>query len=228
MPSPVLQAKRQGRFLQLYLQDHVEELLDRMLGVLQKQVGSMTIDVLVAVSDSGIIRRPKGLPLDEVCKADQAPDKARSIVERRRRETSLFNLNLKEGGYAFTDKELFRVSAFLRQHHRPLEAAPQPPAPPQPEGEPRPTVSQEQRAAQQGRAATITPTCRNCRSTSVEIVYGKYGYFFKCRDCGGNTPINATCPVCGGKQRTRKDGPRFFAECPTCGTSDLYFTNPLT
>ena len=208
MPSPVEQARRQGRFLKLYLQDHVDELLDRVFGVLQKQVGSMSLDLLVAISDGGLIQRAPGEKLDEVCKADQLAGKAREIIDRRRRAASVFSLSM-EGGYWFTDRELTRITAFLRAQHRPLQEPDSPPAP------------------------SVTPTpgaaelaCRACGGADLEVLWGKFGYYLKCRTCRGNTPIKLTCSKCGGRCKVRKEGLRFLAECEACATSELFHVNP--
>lgn len=68
-------------------------------------------------------------------------------------------------------------------------------------------------------------TCRKCGSSNIGIQYGKFGYYFKCLDCDGNTPIKATCDKAGCKARIRKEGNKFFRECAICNSSDLYFTN---
>ena len=71
-----------------------------------------------------------------------------------------------------------------------------------------------------------TLSCRSCGSARVSIQYGKYGYYFKCGDCDGNTPVKIGCGKDGHKERIRKEGPNFYRECTGCGTSVLYFTNP--
>ncbi|MFZ4702785.1 MAG: hypothetical protein ACOYMG_22300 [Candidatus Methylumidiphilus sp.] len=70
------------------------------------------------------------------------------------------------------------------------------------------------------------PSCRSCASGKVSIQYGKYGYYFKCGDCDGNTPVKVGCGKEGHKERLRKEGRNFYRECADCGTSALYFTNP--
>lgn len=67
--------------------------------------------------------------------------------------------------------------------------------------------------------------CRKCKSSQTSIQYGKFGYYFKCSACDGNTPIKLGCGNEGHKERIRKEGPTFFRECAECGTSSLYFTN---
>lgn len=67
--------------------------------------------------------------------------------------------------------------------------------------------------------------CRHCGSTTLAIEYGRYGYYFKCKDCGGNTPIKLGCGQEGHKERLRKAGEEFFRECEGCGSSRLFFKN---
>ena len=69
-------------------------------------------------------------------------------------------------------------------------------------------------------------TCRNCGSHALFIQYGKYGYYFKCQTCGGNTPIKISCGIDGHHERIRKEKHRFFRECEQCKSSALFFENP--
>jgi len=96
-------------------------------------------------------------------------------------------------------------------------------------------------AAQFGHSASSTPVaapsvqpilaipthhCRKCQGTDISIQYGKFGYYFKCGSCEGNTPIKLDCGKEGHKERLRKDGLRFYRECAECQSSTTYFTNP--
>lgn len=67
--------------------------------------------------------------------------------------------------------------------------------------------------------------CRQCRSEYLSILHGRYGYYFKCADCDGNTPIKIGCGHERHKERIRKEGLRFFRECAQCATSSLFYTN---
>lgn len=68
------------------------------------------------------------------------------------------------------------------------------------------------------------PACKTCNAKAGEILYGKFGYYFKCDACAGNTNIRFTCQP-EHKPRLRKDGPAFYRECADCGTSVLYHRN---
>lgn len=73
---------------------------------------------------------------------------------------------------------------------------------------------------------SVSPQCRSCGSDKIGIQYGKFGYYFKCEPCNGNTPIKIGCGQPGHKERLRKDGLLFFRECADCKSSSLFFTNP--
>ncbi|MBL0226793.1 MAG: NERD domain-containing protein [Geobacteraceae bacterium] len=68
-------------------------------------------------------------------------------------------------------------------------------------------------------------TCRSCKSEKLSVMYGKFGYYFKCSDCESNSPIKISCGKDGHKERIRKDGLDFFRECADCNSSTLFFTN---
>ena len=75
--------------------------------------------------------------------------------------------------------------------------------------------------------APKTPTCKSCSGTSLSVQYGKFGYYFKCRDCDSNTAIKIGCGVQTHKERLRKDGLTFYRECAECKTSSVYYANKL-
>jgi len=122
MPSPIEQAKRQADFLRRYLNHHAPELTGKMLGLVQAYFGAMTVDVVVAISDTGIIDRPKKLPLPEVCKADQAHARIDEILARQRKDagllTGILTLSVNTGR-ELTRSEIEKILAFLPAHHRP-------------------------------------------------------------------------------------------------------------
>lgn len=67
--------------------------------------------------------------------------------------------------------------------------------------------------------------CRSCKNTNLNIQYGKYGYYFKCSNCSGNTPIKVACSKENCLARLRKEGDQFFRECASCQSSELFFKN---
>lgn len=239
MPSPILQARRQGVFLKKYLDRHAEVLLAKILGM-QPYFGAILIDTFVAISDSGIIDRPKKMSLEEVCKADQICDRVRSLQVKQQKESSFFNLN--STGRSLSKDDVNRVVQFLLKEHKPLpskteaEAISKPnlqTSPPEKKvvikvqseslSKPKPVISKPNNAIAQ---PASTYSCRQCNKTNLSVASGKYGYYFKCLDCDGNTPINVSCQTCNSKEKIRKSGELFYAECATCTTSGLFYTNP--
>lgn len=89
-----------------------------------------------------------------------------------------------------------------------------------------PVAEAAQPTEQNRREVTAGPVCRACGSSRLSIQYGKYGYYFKCLACEGNTPIKLGCGMEGHKERLRKDGRKFFRECAECKTSILFYENP--
>lgn len=93
--------------------------------------------------------------------------------------------------------------------------------------EPKPieTITEKPAAVQQERAAYSSHQCSKCSSDDVKVAYGKFGYYFKCSACDGNTGIKIDCGVKGHKERIRKKGKQFYRDCADCQTSTLFFEN---
>jgi hypothetical protein len=67
--------------------------------------------------------------------------------------------------------------------------------------------------------------CSKCNDTNLEIRYGKYGYYFKCLSCNGNTSIKLKCSDKSCKPKLQKKRLEFYQVCEMCGTNKLFFTN---
>ncbi len=213
MPSPVLQAKRQGEFLKRYLEPHAEALLKKLLGI-QMKFDKMPIDIVVAISDAGIIKRPKK-SLDElnyVCKADRAVEKIQEIIKGyRKKDRAVLSL----GAYILGKTTRANISTFLIKNNSPVNSTAQKEKP----------KNQTPKAQTEYSASKFFAACKHCSGTMVDVAYGKYGYYLKCRDCEKNTPIRKTCSGCGKPLRVRKEKEKFFLECKTCDTSALFHKN---
>ncbi|WP_221088294.1 nuclease-related domain-containing protein [Deinococcus aquaedulcis] len=221
MPSPVLQARRQLDLLLSLLEDHTTDLMDRsLLGLKQRTFAGVRRDVLVAISDGGRITRKTDVP--ELVKADQVPDRVKAIIDQE--------VEKPFGTFGLTEAEMTRLVAFLRARHTPAEVAPPAAAPPTPA--PRAQAASAAPASvrtSQERQAQARPqpevACRACGSANLSVQYGKYGYYLKCADCGGNTPAKPVCAACGQPARLSKSGAEFTATCPG-GHRWPYWTNP--
>ncbi len=217
MASPITQARLQEKFFRSVLGKAAknEDLFARL-----------PIDVFVAISDQGVILWPPSGPVPGVCKADQIPDK---IIESHQSK-------VKAGGnLVLSPVNREKIAAFLVANNKPLvKVANEVTEPPAEYSAPAVTSAPVTTAHQEipPTPAEVAPTdsavvsvvCRACKSSNLSVQYGKFGYYFKCGDCEGNSPIKLTCSA-GHKERIRKDGAKFFRECAECKTSALYFEN---
>lgn len=69
------------------------------------------------------------------------------------------------------------------------------------------------------------PRCKSCGSNKLQVLPGKYGYFYKCSNCDENTAIKKSCFKCGDKLTVRKAANNFFFDCASCNTSVLFYKN---
>jgi len=227
MPSPVNQAIRQADLLkQLLIENNKDIMRKGIIG--QASSGKLKYDVLVAISDNGIIKRGKNTKLDEVLKADQITDKIQKTIENYERENKkLFSLKM---NMHLSDESLTNISRFLYNSHKPLGNVSQCHDPLQ---NPKKTVPEVlQPVAVTSEEIQKLPSlpknqehCSKCNSKNITIAYGKYGYYFKCLDCGGNTNLKLKCKDNSCKPRLRKIKHQFFKECAICGASELFFEN---
>ena len=229
MPSPVLQAKRQADLLRALLQAHKVELRNKLLfGLKQGGFSGFLMDVVVAISDRGVIQY-RG-QLSDVKKADQVPDHVKTLIQSHIRSAKLLGNDTHKGevGVSVSPEEVVRISAFLRNKHQERG------------GEPSSLPDEHQQTLQvtEPTSTAVLPVpdpteptfaaefkCSKCGSAELEIKFG-HSYYFHCRSCDANSPIKLTCPECGVQARTRKSGKQFFRECAKCGTSTPYFANP--
>jgi hypothetical protein len=222
MPSPVAQARRQGEGLRNLLIEHKDELRDRkVLGLVQGGFKACPIDVIVAVSDKGNIRREK-CEAPEVMKADLVVGRILEIIERHRKGSRLLSKTdeHESGLWSMTDEEAEKITAFLLERH--VEGG---------RREARGASGGEARVAAQGGGEPVARealTCGKCRSINVQMVSARYGYCLKCDECGKFTPVDSACRACGKKARIAKRGLEFRRVCEGeggCGTERVFFVN---
>lgn len=130
--SPVFQAQLQADLLRKALNAFAEELLGKMLfGKVQKSFRNCPIEILVAISDSGVIKDKADI--SELLKADQVPARIKEVLERHRKAASIFSMKLdlksNDGIMDFSAEECRRIADFLVRHHYPRETTAQTRAP---------------------------------------------------------------------------------------------------
>jgi len=214
MPSPIQQAKRQASFLKDFLNQKAtnvfrESIVDKFIS--KPTFNNYKFDVLIAISDSGIIERDN-INLPEVLKADTIPDNILNTISKRK--IGLLNIFANDN-YTFHKKTITKIANSLLSLHKPVakkivEVA---------------TVQEKPISYNKSQNNSIEYICSKCKSINIQIASGKYGYYFKCLDCDGNTPIKHTCNTPKCKPKTRKSKLQFFKVCETCNIDELFWEN---
>ena len=231
IPSPIEQAKRQGELLRSLLSDHKKELLGKVFGLMQAGFNNCPINILVAISDTGKIRRVgRKIKIPELMKADQVSVAAQELIAAHKKggsiqfgEILLESMDIMEGkktkkkpqpkedlgDFKFKKDELAKVVEFLKTAHKPA---------------PRAEVAIPKEPAVQKKLPTYI--CTHCHETNLSIDWNKaQSYHFNCHSCNGSTPIKNRCSECNEVTRTRKSKQEFFSTCKACDMEELFFVN---
>jgi hypothetical protein len=238
MPSPVNQAIRQTDFLKNFLMARSEYLLKKTM-IFKTSISNFKFDVLVAISDSGIINRAKGTIINEVHKADQITAKVENIIgDYANTNKKLLSLKI---NFTFLDATMEKISNYLLQSHKPKKISDEVikneeikediieiTEKKEEETVANHAVEKEIEIVPEEPENIDTKICGKCGSRNIEMAYGRYGYYFKCKECKGNTALKLECKEASCKPRIRKAKLKFYKECSSCGTSELYFENEVS
>jgi hypothetical protein len=179
-----------------------------------------TFHSFVLVSGKARIDRPKTFDTGRVIKVDQIKGAIVKDVDEESTLTTLASM-----AKMVSVDTVRNLAEQLVAMHRPAQwNIPKPFV--LPPSKTTPTAEKPQSPAKAAAAAAMNgdPKCKLCGSTAGMILYGKYGYYFKCAGCAENTKIRFECQP-GHKPRLRKAGNEFFRECAECGVSQRYFVN---
>ena len=241
IPSPIRQAARQSEILRTFLQRNREALVGRhrfgwrtlatvMHGTEQRGFVSAPMQLVVAVSDSGIIEKIDGWKEPQkpfrtiVGKADTIPDKLRRELERHREGARWLRIRPtgEYGLWTLAPGEAAKVASYLaarhadRSVHRPVRVG---------ESVPRGFLAVNG-IGRVDLPPTGEPACKHCESRDLIASSGRYGYFWICGSCGKNTSMPLVCSACGAKGRRdakvkiRKKQAQYFRDCGACGSSE--------
>ena len=130
IPSPVRQVQEQARLLREYLRENADQILGKLLGLLQKGFGYCPFDTYVGVSTSAVFKLARGTRLPEhVYKADEVAPEIDRQLQARAKGDSL--LKLAEAPWSMSKAEALATARFLLAHDTPrARAAPQEAPPP--------------------------------------------------------------------------------------------------
>ncbi len=229
MHNPIKQAKLQGQTLKRVLLNSSKE-------DTRKVLESFPIDVLVSISDSGEFIAHKRTLYPEVCKADQVDDRVKEIILDRAK-------NVKEGDFQLSDINKAKLAEHLLKTHKPYSKAfvidealykkevIKPIFAEQKTSTYKP-FSKPKAAGVIGIIANLlsgpeikfSHHCLFCKSEKVEIKYGR-NYYFICNTCNKTFSIKNDCAGCKKPLKIRKEKKKFFAECISCNSSELFHIN---
>ncbi|MDD4985333.1 MAG: nuclease-related domain-containing protein [Dehalococcoidales bacterium] len=224
MHSPIRQAEMQAAFLQKFLNAFGPPI--PTLLVFQRTYDKIPIDVLVAISDSGIIRRQGYSDPPNVCKADSIPEKIRRKVQSYSEGNSILGLSIKPP--TLNDATIQSICARLIELNKPtgLERIDVPaPAPisyhPSLDKKGHQPIPQAADSVASGfciqcrktiELAPKVPFCKDCyvrRKTSSKTVHGRY-----CHICGEINDSTLNKPCCIACYEAYKDKLEFFVAHP--------------
>lgn|GEM_PF-296103 len=225
MPSPILQAKRQVEFLKKFLlQKNPNEIYRDSLAMkyLPPSIEKFGYDVLVAISDSGIIEREE-IELSEICKADIITERISDITKKYHKQFSkILSINIPNH---FHKDSMRKLSNLLVSEHSPANNS-------------KIGIDMVEEKLTKYKTDTIRSDenresneeiylCKYCKSPNLEIRNGKYGFYFKCLFCNKNTPLKLVCsnPMPECNPILKQDGLDFYRICSVCGENKLFFTN---
>ena len=218
MPSPIKQAERQIELLKRVLRENAAKLRGKVLfGKLQAGFGASPFEILIAISDSGNIEC-KGPRPEEVMKAESIVGSIKSAMKRHRNADWGLNLSFKDGTDKYNDAELRAITNFLYRGHVPLRIA---------TNETLPDATKEKINSYGDTPETKSnqTQCPKCNATNIHVLYGRFGYYYKCLDCEETFNIDRICPDCGNKTKTRKSKEKFYRDCAECNSRILFHVN---
>lgn len=226
MASPITQAKLQVRFMRDYL-----NLAVKPKGAFDRYA----FDVLVAISDNGVILRPTTGGLPEVCKSDQVAERIECRIAELAKQPNV--------PAPWTTEHLSKIADFLCGAHKPLSlrVAEKLSSKYQHAADEQIVAIENASENKSGDSSVLVEqadiavapilnkppvgsACKHCASEDVLILYG-HSYYFHCNVCNKNTPLKSECSKCGALEMPRKKSKEFFLECKTCSISRLFHVN---
>jgi len=215
-PSPIAQNQRHVSVLSDFFK--TSEMPTRLGFTLTPDIIPLTL-----IANTARIDRPKNFDTSAVIKCDALS----STLDKNTKDMSAIKI-FGSVSRIVSRETIEKVGRLLKYSHKPIEinylakfGL----------SEPSETkIKTELSKTQKKPAPVSTPThnsfsCSKCNSDNTKMLSGRYGYYFKCQDCEGNTSIKLKCITQDCKPRIKKKKGQFFEECETCNSSRLYYEN---
>ena len=213
IPSPLAQNKRHLLVLNDFFKTH--ETPTRLGFKLTPK-----IIPLVLISKTARIDRPEKFDTSAVLKCDALAE----TLDKHTKDISTIEL-FSNVGRIVSRETIEKVGRLLKYSHKPITInyLGKFGLPELVEKQPEKLNTQP---AEKTKPVRSSSNCSKCDSENTTILSGRYGYYFKCQDCQGNTAIKLKCVSKACEPRIRKQKDQFFEECATCKSSRLFYQNP--
>ncbi|MDX1352724.1 MAG: NERD domain-containing protein [Thiomicrorhabdus sp.] len=236
MPSPIKQVELQIELLKSLLNKNTENLLRKVLKVLQGRFGGRDWHPICAISSNAIIDRaeiPKEIS-NRMVKSEFLVDRVKELmnIPSKLKQATLLMADTRPD---FSVDEMERICKFLLAVDKKavalkggLKSTIEPKIslvahltgvvsePANPEVHEQPTGS-----------SILRLTCKQCGGIdALEGKWGKYGYYVHCPSCEANTSMKVACPECNSTDvKNRKDKQDFYLACQSCSKEFLLHRN---
>lgn len=231
MASPIKQVELQSNLLQQLLIDNKTKILPKFL-MLQQGFGGRCWHSICAVSSNAIIER-EAIPKDiskRLVKSEFLVDKLLEIMNLKGSISRV--MNVLDTRPAFNQSELGAICDFLLMHcSGSVENCTKEPTAPiyssaeiEKNAQTEPAELSNKLQSHQLQPLKLEPlqlqiSCKHCESPrQLQPNWGQYGYYVKCSQCEGNTPMKRPCPICQSKEtKVSKRGSEYSLNCSACG-----------
>lgn len=203
--SPLVQAELQREILKKYLEksNSKHNLLGYLFGIFKQKFRARRFIELIAISDDTIIKAP-ATPNEKVMKADKIcqyikANNDKYMTIKKELTTGLFKKTIDDGVVGFTKKQVDEIVFFIQHREKKQKEE---------------VVSPDE---------DFSNLCFGKHKD--HILYGKFGYYYKCKKCKRNKKVREYCPQCRLATRIKKSGYQFYSICDKCNCRALFFHN---
>ncbi len=215
--SPLSQGERKITFLRTLLEQNSNVLRP----TLRKSEGAfeaILIDMIVIIANEGKFELSRGMSMPRVCRLDDVGEKVVGLMLSQRKASKAGFFAKRSQEKQLNEDELFKVTAFLKQRHAPIE---------------RDEVverfkrdNEETGVLKADKGQRDYLYCQSCGGNQLYIDHeGEYRVV--CLDCSGIMVIDRTCSSCGSQGFVSRNENNFFIECEACLSAELIFVDPV-
>ena len=206
--SPLEQGERKMEFIRSVL-EHNHRFLRPKRNKVQENFKNLSFELIVAISDHGNINTSSGNIPIEICRSSRVVETVLEIAEEQRKDARSIIPRVYDRSRSLSDEELFKLTAFFRKSHTPLDRA-----------KIRQTTSSVKKAVKK----PSYYSCNNCGSKQVFMEHNN-GYQLYCLDCAHILEIDKRCSSCNKPAYVRREANKYYLECENCLHRELIFVD---